>query len=277
MDFPWHKQPIPGTTPGLELLDLSKYDFNGLRQQVQEIVNPLDTTMRIGAWFARLAPIALFLLSWIFQRRMSGVGLWFFLIIAGVCMVFAVAAISAFVVLRNRIDQTTDAAGRVIEIVELLHTDFLDVQRGAVSFSMRQVGSALAQEVVLPTIHGAAEDSTNVTGFLAILLRPMIKIPLRLVDRAVLRSVETLPDTPMRKPVQDLSIEPDSTTALVSEQKDELVGTIEMLTTTYQEVQHRLGQVVGFVGLSLQGPAALIVLAACTPFLCVVALGWWLS
>lgn len=245
------------------LLDLAKYDLDGLRSDITSIVSPVAALQAIAKWVLRLAPVLVIVIALVFRTRMSGIVFWLFVILASWLAVLACGAVGGFLVLRRRVGQTTVATSRVVGVVELMHRDYLDVRSGVASLSIREVGTEVAEQLVLPAVADYADQAVSVTGPLAALLRPVVNLPLKQVERGVLAAVGQLPN--------------ELLTGNKSSMQDAAPSTADMvpfLSTSYEDVQAKVERLVGIVGTSMQAPALLLVVAVMVPLIIVLGLGW---
>lgn len=289
-----------GSDPlGMERIDLERYDFDGFRADVEEIID-LPQAMQQATKWALGVPLAITVVVWlVFSGRMPGYVLVTYAVVVFILSLFGAAVLGVFLVARQRVDQTTAAAGRVVELVGLLHDDFDRVKSDGVPIPVRDVGALLAAEVVFPAVFGAAGQSTTLAGPMGFLLRPALKIPMDMVERKVIAALEQLPSGSGVEPedasgdltddqLNDLADKDptgDGPVADGSLDGVEVVGqlasatgeTVSGVAAEYENVQQRLEQIVGTVGVVALGPVAAFAVFSFVPLVLILLLGWWLT
>lgn len=268
---------IPTSASDVEVLTklaVDRYDFDSVRSDIADIIDIPSAIARIGAWTAGL-PVGLGVLTWlVFRSRMGGGALFLFLIAVVLLAAIAGVAIGVAVVTRRRVDKTSAAAARIVEITGMVHGDYEQVREGAAKVSVRSVGVLAAREIVLPALFGVAGRAAFLGGPLGWLMRPVLGV----VESKVTKALGELPDTPRALPAaqptqRELS---DATTEVVT--PDEIIDPPAAgVSAAYADIQARFEQIVGRLGGVATRSSKLIAGLASLPVIIVLLLGWLLT
>lgn len=256
---------LPRLSPNLGSsgIDFERYEFEALRNQVLEIINvgsAIWGTGRRTVLGALGVTIVVFLASatamaWTIASLVA-------LITFPLAMVPA-TAVSAWLVSRNRLDAVTEASSRVIETISMMHSDLNEIRAGAADVSVRQVGSELAQEVVVPLMFGAATRTAS--GFLgpfASVADRATAIPMRWVQDSVVKAISNMPD----KSIGDLVDRAESG-----------APDLAFLGEQYARVTRGLRTVVESVARGSTVLAMGLATAASVPLVLWLLLVWWVA
>ena len=148
--------PADSTPIDASVLDLDSYDLPGLRADIHEI---LDLPNAIQA-VVKKSSLAIFLgaaLAWIaFRPRMPLWALVPYIAVIVLALVIAAAAVSAFLVLKSRIEATDRAADRTLFTVAAMHGDLLNARASGSELPLREVATFLTHTLVFPLLLGSA-------------------------------------------------------------------------------------------------------------------------
>lgn len=269
------EQPAPPADPvGIDRIDLDRYDFDGFRADITEIIDLPKAAQQAAKW-ALGVPVMVTVLVWLlFAGRMSGWVLVPYALLVFVLALVGAAVLAVFIVARRRVDQTTAAAGRVVELVGLVHGDFERVRTDGARIPLRDVAGLLADEVVFPAVFGVAGQSTTLAGPMGFVLRPALKLPMSVVERKVLAALEQLPAAAETEPGAGPTQDGAAVVGDLAAATDEIVTGV---AGEYERVQRRLEQIVGTVGVVALGPVAAFVMISFLPLALLLVLGWWLT
>lgn len=263
----------------VKALDLGKYDLDGFRNDVGEIIN-LPGAMQAIAKRALIITVAVTVVLYlVFAGRLGSVTLFLFMVVAVVLTAVGASAVAVFLLMRTRVDQTVAASSRVVELVEMMHRDYEQVQSGGAQLSIKEVGSEVAQQLVFPALFGAAGQATAMTGFFGVILRPALRLPMRWVERSVVQALEQLPDATVShegEPVEGMN-EGARADIAADAMATSAVESVRFISDAYQTTQHQLERIVGGLGVTVLGPVGFLVLMSLVPLTLLVLLTWWVT
>lgn len=263
-------------TSAAHALDLSKYDLDGFRADFGEIV---DLPGAVGEIVKRAALVTLafsLILYLVFSPRLGSTALFVFMIAAIACSIAGAVAVAVFMLMRKRVGQTKQAAGRVIELVEMMHLDYQQVQKGVAQLSLRDVGSEIAQHIVFPVAFGAAGQATALAGPLGFLLRPALRLPIAWVERTVVGALDGLSDAAVlggSEPA-DATTETARADASVHEVAATTTSAVNAVVSEYAGIQHKVKDIVSGLGVAALGPVGALMVVSLLPLLALVSLTW---
>lgn len=250
-----------------QVLDLEKYDLEGLRSDVSEILSLTGAIQAIALRALGAAAVMVVGIYLLFVGRTSGVGLVLILLLAIVLAGLAAVALAVFLVLRSRVAQTTKASSRVVEIVELIHADYEDFRGGGAEASAKAIGSEIAQHIVLPAAFGMAGRAAFFAGPLGMLLKPALKFPQQWVEDSVASALGDLPDTALATSnhrIKDEVAGDASGTGAATEELDGIYGVI----------QNKLESTVGVLGRGAMGSVGVVVAVSFVPLALLLIAAW---
>lgn len=262
----------------LEALDLERYDFPGLRAEINDIVDLPSAVARTARWAVLLTLAGAFLTWLVFRTRMPGLVLVPYLILMAAALAVAAIAVGVTVVLRARVASTRQAADRVVGTVASLHGDYLRIRTGEVDLPMRAMASLLTRELVFPALLSSGSNlfatATTTTGPVGLLLRLASRPVLGVIEDQVLDALDGA-DPEAAEP-SDLA-HPDAprpATDVVADLEAELPPE---LFRWYRLVHARLRQIGGLADTVTNGSTTGLVVLAALPAAALLAIGWSLT
>ena len=259
------------------VLDLESYDLPGLRADIQQI---LDLPTAIEAVFKKSA-VAIFLgaaLVWIvFRPRMPLWALVPYVALATVALVLAAGAISAFLVLKSRIEATDRAADRTLFTVAAMHGDLLHVQGGGGELPLRAVATFLAQTVVFPILIGSAGSMLEAAATTATPLgwfsRTLLNRAFGEVEKRLLVALEAVNEEQIESGLP----EPQDGVAVDSWAELPVQDLPNQIRGWYEAIHRHLSRVVDGLEVLTVGGAGATTALAVFPFALLVGLGFLLT
>jgi len=245
-----------------QVLDLEKYDLEGLRTDVAQIISLTGIFQSVAARALGFTALFSLVVLLLFSGRLSGAGLVLFMMITIVLAALGAVMLAVFFVLRTRVAQTTRASSRVVDLVEPIHADYQDFRGGGAEASVRAVGSEIAQHIVLPAVFGFAGRSAILAGPMGILLRPALKLPQQWVENAVVSALDELPEHAI------------ATAKPVSGMTESAPGTTSELNAVYVTIQNKLESIVRVLRVGTLGPVGALVCLSLIPLAAVLLLTW---
>lgn len=200
---------MPGQRDNLidfDQIDLDRYDFPGLRADINQILDLQGAAVRIIRWTV-LVPIVGILVVWqVFDGRMSTIALVPYVVVVAAALVVAAIAIGMALVLRSKVAKTNAAADRVVTTVASLHGDYLGIRSGEADLPMSELARVLTSELVFPALisgsNRAFATAAVTTGPAGLALRWFGRPALRVVERRVLDALAEV-DEPKPLPPSD--------------------------------------------------------------------------
>ena len=269
-----------GSSIDLGDIDLDRYDFPGLREDINGILDVQGAAIRILRWTV-LVPLVGVLVVWsIFDGRMPIYVLLPYVLVVAAALLLAAATIGVALVLRSKVDETNAAADRVVGTVASLHGDYLRVRTGEVELPMQELARVLTTELVFPALIAgsgrAFATATMTAGPAGWVLRGMSGPVLRTVERRVLDALSQVddpepgPDDP--PPVDTVGMEGvDLVEAAAT------AGLPPDVARWYQSVHRHFERVIGLADRVTDGSTTVLVLIGLTPLVAVLVAGWVLS
>lgn len=259
---------IPKSASDVEVLTklaVDRYDFDSVRSDIADIIDVPSAIGRIGAWTTGL-PIGVGALSWlVFGSRMNAGVLFLFVVVVALLAAAAGLAIGVAVVTRRRVDKTSAAAARIVEITGMVHGDYEQVREGAAKVSIRSVGVLAAREIVLPALFGVAGRAAILGGPLGWLMRPVLGV----VESKVAKALGELPDSPNALPAA-----PSDAPLVADEVIDPVADSAGGVSNAYADIQARFEQIVGRIGGVATNSSKAIAGFASLPVIVALVLGW---
>jgi len=254
-----------------QVLDLEKYDLEGLRTDVSQIISLTGTLQSVAVRALGFTAIFSLVVFLIFSGRLSGTGLALFMMVTLLLAALGAVMLAVFFVLRTRVAQTTTASSRVVDLVELIHADYQDFRGGGAQASVRAVGSEIAQHIVLPAVFGFAGRAAILAGPMGILLRPALKLPQQWVENAVVSALDELPEHAVAtiEPVSGMTEAARPDVAM-----NEVGGAASELNAVYVTIQNKLESIVRVLRVGTLGPVGALVCLSLVPLAAVLLLTW---
>lgn len=180
-------------------LDLDRYDFPGLRADIEQIIDLPDAVGLLARRSLLILGVGTMATWIVFDPRMPRLVLIPYTLLVLLALAIAAVAIAVLIVLRQRMAQTDAAADRALFTIAALHGDYLRVRSGDVSVPMQEVASLLTREVVFPILIGGSttmvETATATSGPMGWVLRPFIGQAMGMVERRVLVALDSVDPT----------------------------------------------------------------------------------
>lgn len=247
-----------GVEASLAQLDLTKYDFDGFRSDIEAILDIPGAVLRAARWV--VGTIVLTAIgTWLaLTTNLDGFGLFFVVVLLVLLVVPVAFLIAASLIGQTRLDRTTRAAERAVEMVGLLHRDAEAVRDKGAEVPMRAMGVVVAENVVFPMLSTALDRSAWFGGPLALLARPVAHSLLDASKDRALAMVRELPDAPAALPV---ATGPADT---VSSSEVEIVPStsVELIDAHYLQLAERASRIVGRAGRFVVTPLRILTLLA---------------
>ncbi len=270
-------------------VDLSRHDFDALRDDINDIV---DLPRAIGQslrWML-LVPILGTWLTWVvFADRMAGWVRLPYVILVAVTLVIASAGIATLAVMRSRVVEVDEAADRVVLTVAAVHGDYVQITSGEADLPKQELASVLTREVVFPAMTAGGDVFFNtipiLSGPLGFVLRPLTKYPLAMIENRVLDVIQAdgEPDEEWIPGAEPATITTSTTDSNQPElDVAELAETVladlpPELEHWYRSIHRRLTQVVAGAGAVAVGSTGVIVAVAALPLAVTLTVGWLLT
>jgi len=268
----------------LEGVDLDRYDFDGLRNDIASIIDVQSAVLTTLKW-SLLLPFIGTIVAWtVFDGRMPN-----WVLVPWIAVLIATMALSAvnvglLLVLRNRIDETNQAAERVLEMTASMHTDYLKVRSGETDVPMKEVAGVLTRELVFPALfaggHNAVAAATTATGPVGWIGARLLKYPLAAVEKRVLEVLDSPeldspgPDTARTEIASNQDASTDAPTD-ADQPIDTVVPAEAELGEWYAKTHEIVNRVVGGVSTIATGSLGTVLFFATLPFLGWLAFGWY--
>lgn len=271
-------------TPGLDDIDLDRYDFDGLRDDIASILDVQRAVLTTLKW-TLLIPLVGSIAAWfVFDARMPRWVLVPYMIVLIAALVLAAINVGFMFVLRNRIGETNEAADRVLRMTSDMHADYLRIQSGQSDLPMKEVATVLTRELIFPALFGAGHNAvaaaTTVTGPFGWIAGRLLKYPIQAVETRVLDVLEDPElddalrprDTPDGETPERLEGS-DITAAMLTPGVP--VGGDGELADWYAKAHQIVHRVVDGVGTVATGSLGTILFFALLPLLGWLAFGWF--
>ena len=258
-------------------IDLDRYDFDGLRNDIADIVSVQEAVRTTLKW-TLLIPLVGTIVAWVvFDGRMSSWVFYPFMLILIATMILAAINVGLMFVLRNRIAETNEAADRVLGMTAALHGDYVKVRSGEVELPVQEIAGVVARELVFPALfgvgHNAVATVTTTSGPIGWVGARLLRAPLRAVEARVLEVLESpelgaLVGSPAPE-VQE-GDGADVVSAMLTPPMDpELVG------DWYAKAHEIVHRVVSGVGTVATGSLGTVLFFATLPMIGWLAFGWF--
>ena len=242
-------------------IDFSRYDLEGVRDEVLAIID-IGSAIADLVRRSALIPLVVFLIAWII---VGGLGGFFFAIIAGFLSLFPAVVVGGWLLSRQRLAAITTASERVVDTVSMIHRDIESLREGAAETSVHAAATGIVEEAVIPVVFGSATRfAGGLLGPLDFLAERVTAVPMRLVERSVVRAVRLLPD----RTIGELGL--DTVEAVASPD-------VDRLGQAYDDVASRLSGIVEAVTRGSTVVALAVAFVAAVPLLIWLAIGWWLG
>lgn len=261
-------------------IDLDRYDFPGLREDINGILDLQGAAVRILRWTLLLPLVGLLVVWAVYRSRMPIYALVPYAIVVGASLLIAAVAIGVALVLRSKVDETNAAADRVVGTVASLHGDYLRVRTGEVELPMQELARVLTTELVFPALIAgsgrAFATATMTAGPAGWVLRGMRGPVLRTVERRVLDALSQV-DDPEPGPGDPPSVDTVGMEGTDLVEAAATAGLPPDVARWYQSVHRHFERVIGLADRVTDGSTTVLVLIGLTPLVAVLVAGWVLS
>ena len=262
----------------LDGLELERYDFDGLRNDIADIVDVQQAVLTTLKW-TLLIPLIGTIVAWfIFDDRISAWLFYPYMAILVATMVLAAINVGLMFVLRNRIAETNQAADRVLGMTAAIHSDYLKVQSGEVELPIKEIAGVVTRELVFPALFGAGHNmiatATTAAGPVGWFGARLLKYPIAAVEKRVLEVLD--------------SPELDELTTAVEPGFDERIDGSEIVAAAlvptlgdadldgwYGQAHDIIHRVVSGVSTVATGSLGTVLFFAALPLVGWLALGWY--
>ena len=175
-------------------IDLDRYDFDGLRSDIADIVDVQQAVFTTLKWTLLIPIVGTFVAWFVFDGRTSSWVFYPYMAILVATLILAAINVGLMFVLRNRIAETNEAADRVLSMTAALHGDYVAVRSGEADLPMQEIAGVLTRELVFPALfgvgHNAVAAATTASGPVGWLGARLLKYPIQAVQNRVLEVLE---------------------------------------------------------------------------------------
>lgn len=259
-------------------IDLDKYDFDGLRQDVMDILSLPQAGLEIAKWVGLGPAIAGWIIFMFFSRRMSMWALVPYGVVVTLALILASVGIGLCFVLHRRVAATNAAADRVIYLTSELHRDYLQVRSGDANIPMATMATALTEQLIFPLLSGGALSATSLSGPVGFVLRPVLSRLINGVQERVLEALNSPTDVELA--VDDSSPPLTGAEVVATVATASLVDAVPLppgLDEWYEKVHAVVLRVVSSAGTVATGSMAAVAFVAAMPLVMVLAAGYLLT
>lgn len=246
--------------------DLARYDFAGVAGDVMRIVDVPTAVVHTIRW-AIIIPVLLGIATAAyFGGRMAP---WALVPFVGVSVLLSLVGalfIGVLVVTRHRLEESTEATGRVLDTVARVHHDLVQL-RGA------EVTHEAVEDLALSVLRsGALEEAA--AGFVPRPLRfiarplskPLVWGPRKIVERATSAVIDSMPWEVLDAKTAELTADTAASVDLLAE-----------IRSGYDDAHARIESTVAAVIDRMTRPLTIVVVLSFVPVLVFWLIGDWLS
>jgi len=267
----------------LGVIDLEKYDFDGLRSDITSILD-VQSAIKTTLKWSLLIPVIGSVIAWfVFDGRMPRWTLVPYMIVLIGLLVLVAVNVGLMFVLRNRIAETNQAADRVLAMTSDLHTDYLQVRSGENELPLKEMAGLLTRELVFPVLisGGSSAFSTAATasGPMGWLAQRALAVPLRRVEARVLDVLGSSELDQAAKEIEpgfDDRIEGSEIVAAALTPTLGSAGDHELVEDWYAKAHEAVHRVVDGMSTVATGSLSTVLFLAALPLVGWLALGWFL-
>ncbi len=262
----------------LSKIDLDRYDFDGLRNDIADIIDVRQAVYTTLKW-TLLIPLVGSAIAWlVFDGRMPSWVFYPYMVVLIATLVLAAINVGLMFVLRNRIAETNQAADRVLSMTAELHTDYLAVRSGEATLPIQEVATVLTRELVFPALFGAGHNvvaaATTASGPVGWLGARLLKYPLQAVERRVLQVLDD-PELGEIAASTDFDFKEGDGAEIVAAILTPVPPGAELVGDWYETAHEIVHRVVSGVSTVATGSLGTVLFFATLPLVGWLAFGWY--
>ena len=259
-------------------LDLDRYDFDGLRNDIADIVDVQQAVLTTLKWTLLIPLVGTFVAWFVFDGRMSSWVFYPYMLVLVATLILAAINVGLMFVLRNRIAETNEAADRVLTMTAAIHGDYLKVQSGELELPIKEIAGVVTRELVFPALFGAGHNmiatATTTAGPVGWFGARLLKYPIAAVEKRVLEVLDSPELDELAGAIEpgfDERIDGSDVVAaaLVPPASGELVG------DWYGKAHEIVHRVVSGVSTVATGSLGTVLFFAALPLVGWLAFGWY--
>lgn len=275
---PRGNSPSANNAVDLDGIDIDRYDFDGLRNDIADIVDVQQAVLTTLKW-TLLIPLVGTLVAWfVFDGRMSSWLFYPYMVVLIATFVLAAINVGLMFVLRNRIAETNEAADRVLSMTASLHRDYMAVRSGEVDLPMQEIAGVLTRELVFPALFGVGNNAvaaaTTASGPVGWLGARLLKYPIQAVQNRVLDVLED-PELGDAAAASEPKAEQGDGAEMVTAMLTPIPPDSELVGDWYAKAHEIVHRVVSGMSTVATGSLGTVLFFATLPLVGWLAFGWY--